>query len=89
MGFAERVEAVWGSDRNGQNSDLLILMCPYLGEGKFYLDEEKCYPLSKLLRNSEVRRGRNRVVLLVPIWSWQEYLRRMVERAERLAMGTS
>ncbi len=88
--FAERVDVVWGTAPDGQNSDLLVLLCPHVGPGgRFFHEHEKCYPLSRLLNNSEVRRGKTRVVLITSPWAWQDYLRRMVERAERSAQGAA
>jgi hypothetical protein len=85
VSFATRVDVVYGVSPTGENADLLIILVPYVGNRNFYRGDEKSYPLYRLLRESEVRRGKDRVVLITHLWVWERYLRMEAERVQKEA----
>jgi hypothetical protein len=85
MSFATRVDVVYGVSPSGSNADLLIILAPYVGKQRFYRAEEKTYALYRLLRDSEVRKGRDRVVIITQLWVWNMYLRMEAERVQKEA----
>lgn len=83
MSFITRADVIYGKTEDGGNSDLLIVLMPYVKKGQFYLPEEKTYPLFRLLRDSEVRMGKTRAVLITQLWMWNRFIKAETERRIR------
>jgi hypothetical protein len=81
--FASRVDVVYGTAPTGDNSDLLIILAPYVRPGRFYFESEKNYPLYRLIRDSEIRKGRQHAVIITQLWMWNRYLRAEAELAQK------